>query len=90
MLKLKRVSEIWGLKAYTDVGDYFGDIDEAIIEDNKIFGWKVRSTRDSFLAKTLGGAKGVIIPHQLVRAIGDIIIVSKAAIPSFEEEEKPE
>lgn len=84
MLKLRRVSEMWGLKTFTDAGDYFGDIDEAIIEGNKLFGWKIRSTRDSFLSKTLGGAKGVIIPHQLVRAIGDIVIVSKAAIPSFE------
>jgi sporulation protein YlmC with PRC-barrel domain len=86
MLKLRRVSDMWGLRTFTDTGDYFGDIDEAIIEGNKLFGWKIRSTRDSFLAKTLGGAKGVIVPHQLVRAIGDIVIVSKAAIPSFEEE----
>jgi sporulation protein YlmC with PRC-barrel domain len=90
MLKLRKVSDMWGLKAFTDVGDYFGDVDEAIIEGNKLFGWKIRSTRDSFLAKTLGGAKGVIVPHQLVRAIGDIVIVSKAAIPSFDGEEMPE
>ena len=90
MLKLKKVSDMWGLKAFTDVGDYFGDIDEAIIEGNKLFGWKIRSTRDSFLAKTLGGAKGVIVPHQLVRAIGDIVIVSRAAIPSFDGEEMSE
>ena len=88
MLKLKRVSEMFGLKAYVDSGEYFGDIDQAIVEGNKLFGWKVSATRTSFLSKTLGGAKGVIVPHQLIRAIGDIVIISKAAIPSFESDEE--
>jgi sporulation protein YlmC with PRC-barrel domain len=88
MLKLKRVSEMFGLKAYVDSGEYFGDIDQAIVEGNKLFGWKVSATRSSFLSKTLGGAKGVIVPHQLIRAIGDIVIISKAAIPSFESDEE--
>jgi sporulation protein YlmC with PRC-barrel domain len=88
MLKLKKVSEMFGLKAYVDSGEYFGDIDQAIVEGNKVFGWKVSATRASYLSKTLGGAKGVIVPHQLIRAIGDIVIISKAAIPSFEAEEE--
>ena len=29
----------------------------------------------------LGGARGIIVPHQFIKAIGDIIIVSKNAIP---------
>ncbi|MCH7989171.1 MAG: hypothetical protein IID46_08465 [Planctomycetes bacterium] len=35
----------------------------------------------------LGGAKGVIIPHQFVKAVGDIIIVSRANLPLDESEE---
>jgi len=42
------------------------------------------------LSKLLGGAKGVIVPHQLVKAIGDVMIINKAAIPSYSEEEKEE
>lgn len=87
MLKMKKVSEAASIKAYTDDGLYFGDIEDAIILKNKIDSWKVRATRDSFLAKALAGAKGVIVPHQLVKAIGDIMIVSKAAAPSYSEEE---
>jgi sporulation protein YlmC with PRC-barrel domain len=86
MLKLKKVSEMSGLKVYVESGEYFGDVDEAIIEGNKIFGWKIRSTKASFLSKTLGGARGVIVPHQLLMAVADIVIISKAAIPSFESE----
>ncbi|MDD5182357.1 MAG: PRC-barrel domain-containing protein [Candidatus Nanoarchaeia archaeon] len=85
MLNLMDVSKTYGLKVFTDVGEYFGDVDEVIIQNNKIFGWKIKATRESYLNKTMSGAKGVIVPHQLVKAAGDIMIISKAAIPSGEE-----
>jgi len=92
MLKMKRISETYDMKVFTDTGDYFGDIEESILTSNKVFGWRVRATKNSFLTKVLGSAKGVIVPHQLVKSIGDIIIISKAAVPSYsgEEEEKEE
>jgi len=90
MLKMKKISETYDMRVFTDTGDYFGDVEESILTQNKIFGWRVRATKNSFLSKVLGSAKGVIVPHQLVKSIGDIIIISKAAVPSYnpEEEEK--
>lgn len=88
MLKMKKVSETYEMRVFTDTGEYFGDVEESIITQNKIFGWRVRATKNSFLSKVLGSAKGVIVPHQLVKSIGDIMIISKAAIPSYSEEEK--
>lgn len=82
MLKLKKLSETFNLKVFTDSGDYFGDIEEAILSSNKISGWKVKATRTSAIAKALGNAKGVIVPHNLIKAIGDIVIVSNSAVPS--------
>ena len=35
----------------------------------------------------LGGARGVIIPHRFVKAVGDVIIVSRASLPLEEGEE---
>lgn len=87
MLKMKKISETSGIKVYTDDGLYFGDVEDAIVAKNKVESWKVRATRESFLSKALAGAKGVIIPHQLVKAIGDVMIVSRAAAPSYTEEE---
>ncbi len=87
MLKMKRISESYDMKVFTDAGDYFGDIEESILTQTKIFGWKVRATKNSFLNKVLGSAKGVIVPHQLVKSIGDIMIISKTAIPSYKQEE---
>ena len=30
----------------------------------------------------IGGARGVIIPHQFVKAISDVFIISKSALPN--------
>jgi sporulation protein YlmC with PRC-barrel domain len=87
MLKMKKITETYDMRVFTDIGDYFGDIEEAILADNKVFGWRVRATKNSFLNKVLGSAKGVIVPHQLVKAIGDIMIISKSAVPSYNEDD---
>jgi len=84
MLKLKKVSEAIGMKVFTDSGDYFGEIEEAILTKTKVFGWRVRATKNSFLDKVLGGAKGVIVPQSLVKSFGDVMVISKTAMPSFE------
>ena len=85
---MKKISECTNLKVYTDTGDYFGDVEDAVINKNKIDSWKIKATRESFLNKALAGAKGVIVPHQLVKAIGNVMIVSKAAAPSYSEDEE--
>lgn len=90
MLKMKKISETYEMKVYTDSGDYFGDVEESILTQNKIFGWKVKATKNSFLNRVLGSAKGVIVPHQLVKAIGDVLIISKTAVPSYSSEEESE
>ncbi len=33
------------------------------------------------MMQVLGGARGIIVPHQFIKAIGDIIIINKNAIP---------
>ena len=86
MLKLKRITETYNMKVFTDSGDYFGDIEEAVTTKTKITAWRVRATKTSALSKLLGSAKGVIVPHQLVKSIGDVIIISKSAVPSYGEE----
>ena len=85
-LKIKNITDLYNVQVFTDEGHYFGDIEEAVLTSNKISGWRIRATRESFLSRILGGAKGVIVPHQLVKAIGDIVIISKSAVPSYEEE----
>lgn len=83
-MQMKKISETYEMRVFTDTGDYFGDVEESILSNNKIFGWRVRATKNSFLNKVLGNAKGVIVPHQLVKSIGDIMIISKSAIPNYQ------
>jgi len=88
MLKMRKISETTALKVYTDDGLYFGEIEEALIKSNKIESWKIRASRESFLSKALSGAKGVVVPHVLVKAIGDVMLVSRNAAPAYSEEEQ--
>ena len=75
-LKLKNVSSTYGLRVYTDSGAYFGDVDEAVVQDNRIVGWRIKAGNSSNLSKMIKGARGAIIQHSLVRAIDDIFIIS--------------
>ncbi|MBS3080660.1 PRC-barrel domain-containing protein [Candidatus Pacearchaeota archaeon] len=79
MLRIKKVSEVVGKKVFTDTGDFFGDVEEGNLVENKVDSWRIRVA--SSIGSFLGGAKGVIIPHQFVRAIGDVVIVSRSSLP---------
>lgn len=81
-MRVKKITEVIGTKVYTDSGDFFGIIEEANLQENKIDGWRIKVSGN--VLSLIGGAKGVIIPHQFVRAISDIFIINKSALPSPE------
>jgi sporulation protein YlmC with PRC-barrel domain len=81
-MRIKKVSEVLGNRVYTDSADFFGEIEEANLSDNRIDGWRIRV--GSGVVSMIGGAKGVIIPHQFVKAVGDVFLISKSALPSTE------
>ncbi|MFH0808435.1 MAG: hypothetical protein V1888_02360 [archaeon] len=87
MLKIKRLSETIGRRVYTDSGDLFGVIEEVNLVDNKIDGWRIVVSRESGMIDILGGARGIIVPHQFIKAIGDVVIINKNAVPVQREEE---
>lgn len=74
-----------GLKVFTDSGDYFGEIEEANLMENKVESWRIKISRDSNMTAFLGGARGLIVPHQFVKAVGDVVIINKNAVPVKEE-----
>ena len=81
-MRIKKITEVLGLKVYTDSGDFFGQVEEANLLENKIDSWKIKVGGN--VGALIGGARGVIIPHQFVKAISDIFIISKTALPSDE------
>ena len=38
MLKMKKISETFDMRVFTDNGEYFGDVEESILTQNKVFG----------------------------------------------------
>ena len=34
----------------------------------------------------LGGARGVVVPHQFVKAIGDVVVITRASLPGKDAE----
>jgi len=88
MLRIKKLSEVIGRNAYTDSGDFLGQVEEVNLAENKIDGWRIRIS--GHMSSLIGGARWIIVPHQFVRAIGDIFIVNKASLPMREEPELEE
>ncbi len=78
-MRIRKISEVVGAKVFTDSGDFFGEIEEVNLSDNKIDGWRIRVGGN--VISMIGGARGVIIPHQFIKAIGEIFIVNRAAVP---------
>jgi len=85
MLSIKKVSEVIGKRVFTDSGDFFGEVEEAILLENKVDSWRIRVARE--MATRLNGARGVIIPHQFVKAIGDVFVINKANLPIADTDE---
>ncbi len=81
-MKIRKITEVIGLKVYTDSGDFFGEIEEANLSENKVDGWRIKVSGN--IMSLIGGARGVIIPHQFVKAISDVFIINKTALPSVD------
>jgi len=88
MLRVKKLTDVIGKKVYTDIGDFFGEVEESNLVENKVGSWRIRVA--SSMGGFLGGARGVVIPHQFVKAVGDVIIVSRASLPLDEGDETVE
>ncbi|MFW5846938.1 MAG: PRC-barrel domain-containing protein [Nanoarchaeota archaeon] len=84
-MRIKKISDAVGTRVYTDAGDYFGEIEEANLSENKVDGWRIKV--GGSVVSLIGGARGVIIPHQFVKAIGDIFVINKSALPSEESQD---
>ena len=84
MLKIRKLSDVIGLRVFTDTGDFFGEVEEANLVNNKIDGWRIRV--GGGMSSLVGGARGVVIPHQFVKAIGDVFIVTRGNLPAGRDE----
>ena len=77
MARFKRISDVYEMKVFTDSGYFFGEVEEALVEENRVKSWKVKAVPGSMLSSKVRDAKGVIIPHKFFKAFGDIIIIQE-------------
>ena len=78
----RSISDVYGMKVYTEFGEYFGVIEDAMIIRNRITDWWIVSAKDSYLSKVLGNEKGrgVFVPIGLVRSFGEIMVIKRARV----------
>ncbi len=86
MARFKRMSDVYDMKVFTDTGYFFGEVEEALIEENRVKSWKIKAVPGSMLSTKVRDAKGVIIPHKFFKAFGDIIIIQEVDFGSSEDE----
>ena len=90
MARFKRISDVYEMKVFTDSGYFFGEIEEALIEENRIRSWKIKAVPGSLLSSKVKDAKGVIIPQKFFKAFGDIILVQDIDFGSTNQEDTEE
>ncbi|MFW5704313.1 MAG: photosystem reaction center subunit H [Nanoarchaeota archaeon] len=92
MARFKRITDVYDMKVFTDSGYFFGEIEEALIEENRIKSWKIKAVPGSLLSSKVKDAKGVIIPQKFFKAFGDIIIIQDVEFgtPAGEDEDMNE
>ena len=56
-MKIRKINDVIGMKVYTNSGEYFGEIEEANLSENKIDGWRIRV--GGSVLSLIGGARGV-------------------------------
>ncbi len=83
MLRIEKLTRMLAKQVYTSEGDYFGLVEEVNLIDNKIDGWRIK-VGSGFMG-SLGGARGVVIPHQFVKAIGDVFVITRGSLPKRDE-----
>lgn len=90
MARFKRMSDVYDMKVFTDTGYFFGEVEEGLVEENRIKSWKIKAVPGSMLSSKVKDAKGVIIPHKFFKAFGDIIIIQEVDFGSSNDEVEEE
>lgn len=91
-VNVRKMSEMFGKDVFTDRGEYCGQIENLKVDLNKfrLGSMVLKAKRGGYLAQVLGGKKGVVIPYQFIKAIGDIVIIKHISSDSLKGKGKKE
>ncbi|MBL7169656.1 MAG: PRC-barrel domain-containing protein [Candidatus Aenigmarchaeota archaeon] len=88
-ITVKDISEMFSKDVFTDRGFYCGKVSDVEFDLSrfKARALVIEAAKGTFLGKMVGGKKGIIVPYQMVQAIGDIVLIKHIATPLPEEGE---
>ena len=91
-INVENLSGMFGKDVFSNRGVYCGKVSNVRINLDKfrVNGLVIEAARGSYLADMVGSKKGVIIPYQMIQAIGDIVIIKHISAPAFSREEMEE
>ncbi len=80
-------SKLIGKDMFTDKGMYCGRVSdiEVDLQRFRVRALIVNAIKGSYLYDLVGGQKGVIIPYNMVKAVGDIVIIKHISPSPLEE-----
>lgn len=81
------VSDLRGKDIFTEKGQYCGKIEDMVLDLKKFRAHAVviNAAKGSYLEAVVGEKRGVIVPFQMITAIGDVILVKHISAPVGEE-----
>lgn len=89
MVTVKNIAEMFDKDVFTNKGYYLGRVRDLEFDLSrfKIRAIVVETSKDSELARLIGGKKGVIVPYPVVQAVGDVVIIKHIVSASPQEGE---
>ncbi len=91
-VNVEKLSEMFSKDVFTDKGRYCGQVKNVKIDLDKFRMGSIvlKARKGSYLARMLGGKKGVVIPYQFIKAIGDIVIIKHISSEAVKGTQKKE
>ncbi|MFB6215614.1 MAG: PRC-barrel domain-containing protein [Candidatus Aenigmatarchaeota archaeon] len=89
---VEKLLDTFGKDVFTDRGEYCGQVENVKVDLDRfrIGSIVLKADKRTYLGNILGGKKGVVIPYQFVKAIGDIVIIKHISPDSLSGGEKKE
>ncbi|MFP4116348.1 MAG: PRC-barrel domain-containing protein [Candidatus Aenigmatarchaeota archaeon] len=91
-VNVEKLSEMFSKDVFTDRGKYCGQVKNVKIDLGRfrIGSMVLKAKKGSYMARMLGGKRGVVIPYQFIKAIGDIVIVKHISPEAIKGQQKQE
>ncbi len=79
----QEITSLVGREVYSTKGVFVGEVEDVRLDieaprlaDRKVTGLALREVSEDLFDGVVGNERGVVIPYQWVRAVGDVVLIS--------------